>query len=103
MVRERALQNGLKTAVKVPMTLARKASALFTPLEQLAKLGNINCKSDLQVIQSSNFSLSFFYEPTYSHFGHLGAFLKVLNFDLRFLLDAWLQPFMEECTMSKSI
>eukprot|EP00093_Oithona_nana_P014865 14865.XXX_972284_975935_1 [CDS] Oithona nana genome sequencing. len=49
LVRERALQNGLKTAVKVPMTLATKASGLFTPLKQLAKLGNINCKSDLQV------------------------------------------------------
>merc|ERR1711860_162988 len=54
LVRERALQNGLKTAVKVPMTLATKASGLFTPLKQLAKLGNINCKSDLQVIIQSN-------------------------------------------------
>ena len=48
--REKAMQEGLKKAVLVPMKLAMTASALFAPLQELAQLGNINCKSDLQVI-----------------------------------------------------
>ena len=44
------MQEGLKKAVLVPMKLAMTASALFAPLQELAQLGNINCKSDLQVI-----------------------------------------------------
>ena len=46
------MQEGLKKAVSVPMKLAMTASALFAPLQELAQLGNINCKSDLQVIFS---------------------------------------------------
>ena len=47
--RETAMQEGLKTAVNVPLKLAQTASTLFVPFRQLAQLGNINCKSDLQV------------------------------------------------------
>lgn len=49
LLREKAMQEGLKKAVSVPMKLAMTASALFAPLQELAQLGNINCKSDLQV------------------------------------------------------
>merc|ERR1711935_1018542 len=49
IIREKAMQEGLKKAVLVPMKLAMTASALFAPLQELAQLGNINCKSDLQV------------------------------------------------------
>jgi len=47
--REKAMQEGLKKAVGVPLKLAQTASALFTPLLELSEIGNINCKSDLQV------------------------------------------------------
>ena len=54
--RETAMQEGLKTAVKVPIKLAETVSVLFAPFLQLAQLGNINCKSDLQVrLHSSMF------------------------------------------------
>ena len=43
------MQEGLKKAVGVPLKLAQTASALFTPLLELSEIGNINCKSDLQV------------------------------------------------------
>ena len=49
-LRENAMQEGLKKAVSVPMKLAMTASALFAPMQELVQLGNINCKSDLQVI-----------------------------------------------------
>ena len=49
------MQEGLKKAVSVPMKLAMTASALFAPLQELAQLGNINCKSDLQVISFNPF------------------------------------------------
>ena len=54
------MQEGLKKAVSVPMKLAMTASALFAPLQELAQLGNINCKSDLQVISFNPFLVSIF-------------------------------------------
>merc|ERR1712107_122374 len=48
-VREAAMQAGLKTAVGVPLQLAQKINTLWPSLLELAKCGNINCKSDLQV------------------------------------------------------
>ena len=46
--RNEAMQQGLKEAVQVPLALATKAARVFSPLEELAQIGNINCKSDLQ-------------------------------------------------------
>ncbi|XP_052803655.1 formimidoyltransferase-cyclodeaminase-like [Mya arenaria] len=44
-----ALQQGLCTAIQVPLTVARISNSLWGPLTELAMVGNINCKSDLQV------------------------------------------------------
>ena len=48
-LRQKAMQDGLKTAVQVPLNLAKKVSGLFEPLVELAKICNINCQSDLEV------------------------------------------------------
>jgi glutamate formiminotransferase/formiminotetrahydrofolate cyclodeaminase len=48
-IRDSAMQEGLKTAVQVPLNLAMLGCKLLPDLLELAKLGNINCKSDLQV------------------------------------------------------
>ena len=48
-LRQKAMQEGLKTAVQVPLNLAKKVSGLFEPLVELAKICNINCQSDLEV------------------------------------------------------
>ena len=47
--RQAALQAGLRSAVAVPLTLQRRLHQLWEPLDQLAPLGNITTKSDLQV------------------------------------------------------
>ncbi|XP_050418214.1 formimidoyltransferase-cyclodeaminase [Patella vulgata] len=47
--RQKALQQGLSTAVKVPLCVARIVTSLWAPLKELSEIGNINCKSDLQV------------------------------------------------------
>uniref|UniRef100_A0A8V0YPC8 Formimidoyltransferase-cyclodeaminase n=1 Tax=Gallus gallus TaxID=9031 RepID=A0A8V0YPC8_CHICK len=44
-----AMQQGLKTAVEVPCTLAVKVNNLWSSLKMLAHHGNLACKSDLQV------------------------------------------------------
>jgi len=43
------MQNGLCTAITVPLTVARISNSLWGPLTELAGIGNINCKSDMQV------------------------------------------------------
>lgn len=48
--RMEAMDSGLKTAVTVPFGLAQKANSVWPILIELAQVGNINCKSDLQVI-----------------------------------------------------
>lgn len=48
-MREQALEEGLCTAIQVPLTVSRIATTLWEPLKELASVGNINCKSDLQV------------------------------------------------------
>ncbi|XP_064613955.1 formimidoyltransferase-cyclodeaminase-like [Liolophura sinensis] len=48
-VRDQAMQQGLQTAVQVPLTVARIANSLWPTLKELAEVGNINCRSDLQV------------------------------------------------------
>ncbi|KAE8580686.1 hypothetical protein XENTR_v10024502 [Xenopus tropicalis] len=47
--RSAALQEGLKEAVKVPLSLAENINNLWYPLLEMSKHGNIACKSDLQV------------------------------------------------------
>ncbi|XP_043240383.1 formimidoyltransferase-cyclodeaminase-like [Amphibalanus amphitrite] len=47
--RQAALQAGLRSAVAVPLGLQRRVDRLWEPLSELAPLGNIATKSDLQV------------------------------------------------------
>ncbi|NXY00182.1 FTCD cyclodeaminase, partial [Centropus bengalensis] len=44
-----AMQQGLKTAVRVPCALAEKVSMLWPALKELARHCNLACKSDIQV------------------------------------------------------
>lgn len=48
-VREMAMQSGLLTAVQVPLCVVRVVNTLWPTLKELATVGNIKCKSDLQV------------------------------------------------------
>jgi len=48
-LREEAMDKALKRAVEVPLTVAKKVNQLWDVLKELALVGNINCKSDLQV------------------------------------------------------
>ncbi|KFP49671.1 Formimidoyltransferase-cyclodeaminase [Cathartes aura] len=47
--RTAAMQQGLKTAVRVPCALAEKVSGLWPALKELARHCNLACKSDIQV------------------------------------------------------
>merc|ERR1712168_1661685 len=47
--RRAAMQDGLKVAIQVPFTLANTINQLWPTLAELAGVGNLNCKSDLQV------------------------------------------------------
>ncbi len=46
--RDQAMQRALTAAINVPMTVAKKANTTWPTLKELAKVFNINCKSDLQ-------------------------------------------------------
>ncbi|XP_005089955.1 formimidoyltransferase-cyclodeaminase [Aplysia californica] len=46
--REEAMRQGMLTAVQVPMCVAQIANEMWPHLKEMAKIGNINCKSDLQ-------------------------------------------------------
>ncbi|CAG5127911.1 unnamed protein product [Candidula unifasciata] len=46
--REEAMKQGMLTAVQVPMCVAQIANELWLHLKELAQVGNLNCKSDLQ-------------------------------------------------------
>lgn len=48
--RELAMQEGIQTAIQVPVTVSRIANQLWPTLKELSTVCNINCKSDLQVI-----------------------------------------------------
>lgn len=48
-----AMDAGLRKAIEVPLKLARHVDALWDVLIRLASVGNINCKSDLQVRYST--------------------------------------------------
>ena len=43
------MQRALRAAISVPMTVAKKANSVWPALKELAKICNLNCKSDLQV------------------------------------------------------
>ena len=43
------MQRGLLTAIQVPVCVAKIVNSLWPSLTELAHVGNINCKSDLQV------------------------------------------------------
>ena len=47
--REEAMLQGLKGAVSVPMAVIRKTNEIWPPLVELARVGNMNTMSDLQV------------------------------------------------------
>ncbi|KAL7831515.1 hypothetical protein SRHO_G00310180 [Serrasalmus rhombeus] len=47
--REEAMQDGLKKAVGVPLSLAEKVTALWPALKEIVRYGNVACKSDAQV------------------------------------------------------
>ncbi|XP_076841219.1 formimidoyltransferase-cyclodeaminase isoform X2 [Brachyhypopomus gauderio] len=47
--RNEAMQEGLKKAVRVPLTLAEKVTALWPTLREMVQHGNVACKSDAQV------------------------------------------------------
>lgn len=44
-----ALQDGLKMSIQVPLTVSRLANSVWPQLKELARIGNVNCKSDMQV------------------------------------------------------
>lgn len=43
------MQEGLKAAVGVPLSLAERINTLWPVLKEMVKYGNVACKSDLQV------------------------------------------------------
>ncbi|TRZ01576.1 hypothetical protein DNTS_002581 [Danionella cerebrum] len=47
--REEAMQQGLKSAVSVPLSLAERVDTLWPVLKEMVKYGNVACKSDIQV------------------------------------------------------
>lgn len=47
--REEAMQEGLKAAVVVPLSLAERINTLWPVLKEMGKYGNMACKSDIQV------------------------------------------------------
>lgn len=47
--REEAMQEGLKQAVGVPLSLAEKIDTLWAPLKEMVNYGNVACISDVQV------------------------------------------------------
>ncbi|MCJ8747599.1 hypothetical protein PDJAM_G00155490 [Pangasius djambal] len=47
--RDEAMQEGLKKAVSVPMSLAERVTLLWPSLKELVMYGNLACKSDVQV------------------------------------------------------
>eukprot|EP00096_Caligus_rogercresseyi_P002153 TRINITY_DN1407_c0_g1_i2.p1 TRINITY_DN1407_c0_g1~~TRINITY_DN1407_c0_g1_i2.p1 ORF type:complete len:171 (+),score=38.38 TRINITY_DN1407_c0_g1_i2:598-1110(+) len=48
-IKDAAMDKGLKKAVGVPFELARLANTCWESANELAKIGNMNCKSDLEV------------------------------------------------------
>lgn len=47
--RKAAMQQGLKVAIDVPFKLVTTVNGLWPTMVEIAGVGNVNCKSDLQV------------------------------------------------------
>jgi len=47
--RDNQMQKAIVTAIQVPMGLAETLNSVWEKLELVAKVGNVNCKSDVQV------------------------------------------------------
>lgn len=43
------MKQGMLTAVQVPLCVAQIANEMWPYMKELAQIGNMNCKSDLQV------------------------------------------------------
>ena len=48
-VRERAVKVATEKTIHVPLSLLKTIDATWEPLVELAGVGNMNCRSDLQV------------------------------------------------------
>lgn len=48
------MQDGLKASVYIPLDVIKTATKVWSPMVELAKVGNIKSKSDLQVEISQN-------------------------------------------------
>lgn len=57
--REAAMEAGLRRAISVPLRLAQHVDAVWETLIEMAAVGNINCKSDLQVRNKKSPPLDF--------------------------------------------
>jgi glutamate formiminotransferase/formiminotetrahydrofolate cyclodeaminase len=57
--REAAMEAGLRRAISVPLRLAQHVDAVWETLIEMAAVGNINCKSDLQVLNKKSPPLHF--------------------------------------------
>ena len=53
-VREIAMEAALQKAVMVPLNLAKKIDSAWETMVELAAVGNITCKSDLQVCKADD-------------------------------------------------
>ena len=51
------MQDGLKASVYIPLNVIKTATKVWNPMVELAKVGNINSKSDLQVEYHRTFFL----------------------------------------------
>ncbi|XP_071550093.1 formimidoyltransferase-cyclodeaminase-like [Panulirus ornatus] len=49
IIRETAMKTATDEIIQVPLTLIRKVNDVWDALAEMAKIGNINCRSDLQV------------------------------------------------------
>jgi len=58
--KEEAMEAGLRKAIAVPLNLAKHVDSVWEALIGMATIGNINCKSDLQV-KHFFFKFSFMY------------------------------------------
>jgi glutamate formiminotransferase/formiminotetrahydrofolate cyclodeaminase len=47
-LRDEAMKQGMLTAIQVPMCVAQIANEMWPYMKELAQVGNLNCKSDLQ-------------------------------------------------------
>ena len=55
--RENAMREANKNSIQVPMSVLQKVSRVWDAMEKIAKIGNINCKSDIQVSKTSKIFL----------------------------------------------